>query len=219
MFRKDVDSEGKNEIKSKFNSDNLIFTNEKTLSYSVTQIYKEKFLDFNLELLVIPGKINGGTKIKYKYYYPSDNLNEVEKLKYLDTVKLFKWEITNVMEDDNGVWIHPPRSYSLECLELSPFPQIKFPVTLGQTWSGKMYIGSGWGELKGKIVEFKYDLVELEYTSDSKNYVAKIKGISYFDSINNPYCTLNFEFDSQGGFTKLHYLFADSSSIIINQNR
>lgn len=137
IVRKDVDSEGENGIKSKYNADNLIFTTGKLMNYSVSQKNKEKVLDFKLELLVIPGKISGGTKIKYKYYYQDENLTKAEKLDYLDTVKFFKWEITNVMEDDNGVWIHPPRSYSLECLELSPFPQIKFPVTLGQTWSGK----------------------------------------------------------------------------------
>lgn len=82
-----------------------------------------------------------------------------------------------------------------------------------------MYIGSGWGELKGKTVEFKYDLVDLDFTSDSLNYVAQINGISYFDSINNPYCTVNFVFESQLGYTKLQYLFADSSSININQEK
>jgi phosphoribosyl 1,2-cyclic phosphodiesterase len=142
-LRKDDDTEGKTDIKSKFNDDNKIFTNDKLFTYDVHQVDAARELNFKMELLVIPGKFTGGKKIKYKLYYTDKNLTLEEHENYLDTNKLYKWDITNVMEDDKSIWIHPPRSYSLEKMQLTPFPQIDFPTKAGNNWSSRMHIAAG----------------------------------------------------------------------------
>ncbi len=210
ILRKNVDSEGKTNVKSKYNQDNVIFKNNSSITYNVQQKLKEKIIDFDLTLIVIPGKMNGGTKIKYKYYYTSNNLTESEKSKYLDTIKFFKGEITNVIEDSTKLFIHPPRSYSLEKMELSPFPIVKFPAKKGLKWASKMFIGAGWGELAGKTIEFNYSINNVNFFDNY--YTANISALSSFDS-DKKYCIATFDFHSSKGFTKLNYVFSDSTEI------
>jgi len=213
MMRKDVDTEGKTGIKSKFNDDNKIYTTNRLFTYDVQQIDAARELNYKMELLAIPGKFTGGTKIKYKCYYTEENLTNEEKEMYLDSNQPYKWDITNVMEDKEGVWIHPPRSYTLEKLELSPFPSIDFPTKVGDKWSYKMYIGAGWGELKGKIVKSDFIVEKVEYSeNDSSNFTARVKAETYFDE-ENRLCNAVFDFDSQLGFTNLSYVFNDSTKL------
>jgi len=216
MLWKDVDSEGKTGIKSKFNDDNKIYTTNRLFTYDVQQIDAARELNYKMELLVIPGKFTGGTKIKYKCYYTEENLTAEEKEMYIDSNKPYKWDITNVMEDKEGVWIHPPRSYTLKKLELSPFPSIDFPTKVGDKWSYKMYIGAGWGELKGKIVKSDFIVDKVEYSeSDSSNFTARVKAESYFDEENH-LCNAEFYFDSYLGFTTMKYVFDDSTKVEIS---
>jgi len=214
-LRKDVDTEGQSGIKSKYNDDNKIYTTNRLFTYDVHQIDSARELNYKMELLVIPGKFNGGTKIKYKMYYTDENLTPEERVSYLDSNKAYKWNITNVMEDDEGVWIHPPRSYTLEKMELSPFPEIKFPVKMGDNWSNRMYIGAGWEELRGKTVSADFIIDKVEYLkNDSLNFTARIKAETYFDEENH-LCHAVFDFDSQLGFTNMSYVFNDSTKVEI----
>jgi len=215
VLRKDVDSEGKTDIKSKFNDDNKVYTTNRLFSYNVHQIDAARELNYKMELLVIPGKYNGGTKIKYKLYYTEENLTLKEREEYIDSNKLYKWDITNVMEDDEGVWIHPPRSYTLEKLQLSPFPQIDFPAKIGDNWASRMYIGAGWGDLRGKTVSSDYIVESVKYSeTDSLNFTARVKAETYFDEENH-LCKAVFDFDSQLGFTNMSYVFDDSTKVEI----
>src|SRR5690554_7071209 len=75
------------------------------------------------------------------------------------------------MEDVNHIFLHPPRSFSLKSLQLSPFPQIDFPVKKGYSWKAKMFIGSGWGDLNGKTIKYDFIIDEVKYLdNDTLNY-------------------------------------------------
>lgn len=212
-LRRNNDTEGKSNIKSKYNDNNIIFTNESLITYDVHQVSKNRELNFKLELLVIPGSMSGGTKIKYKYYYGHEMLLEEERKIYLDSTKNHKKEITSVMENSSSIFLHPPRSFSLKSLQLSPFPQINLPVKQGAKWSARMFIGTGWGDLNGKLVKYDFSVDEVNYfKDDTLNYTAIVKAKSYFDE-ENQLCTAEFYFDSRRGFTKMVYDFADSTKV------
>lgn len=215
-FRRNNDTEGKTEIKSKFNDDNIVYTNESSRSYEVHQTLKDREINFKLELLVIPGKMSGGTKIKYKYYYTPEALTLEERITYLNSDVNYKSEITSVMEDVNHIFLHPPRSFSLKSLQLSPFPQIDFPVKKGYSWKAKMFIGSGWGDLNGKTIKYDFIIDEVKYLdNDTLNYTAKVIAKSYVENENH-LCNAIFNFDSKLGFTRLRYDFDNTTKIEFN---
>ena len=140
-------------------------------------------------------------------------LIEEERKVYLDSTKNHKKEITSVMENSSSIFLHPPRSYSLKLLQLSPFPQINLPVNQGANWSARMFIGTGWGDLNGKLVKYDFLVDEINYfKNDTLNYTAIVKAKSYFDE-ENQLCTAEFYFDSKRGFTKMNYVFADSTKV------
>lgn len=119
MFR---DTEGW-DIKSKYNSDNLIFKINAKLTYTVYRTkgddtlssYVVNHLKDTLEinrviLSVLPGKFLGQTKMKWEYVGLSDSV--VQKV------------TTGLIEGSTQVWIHPPREgVPLVYTESAPFPE------------------------------------------------------------------------------------------------
>ena len=63
-------------------------------------------------------------------------------------------EGTGVIEDSTQILLHPPRSHGFILNELNPFPQIKFPIKIGNTW--KRYLSFG----KGYTTSFKIPYFE-----------------------------------------------------------
>src|SRR5690554_2945021 len=93
VFSKDLDTEYRTDVKSKFNHDNKILIEGKEYLYKVVQKDKNRILNFDLILKTIPGNYSNGTKIKYKHYYNDEFLTEEEKSLYLDSIKFYKWNI------------------------------------------------------------------------------------------------------------------------------
>src|SRR5690554_8114451 len=101
--------------------------------------------------------MSGGTKIKYKYFYTPEALTLEERITYLNSDVNYKSEITSVMEDVNHIFLHPPRSFSLKSLQLSPFPQIDFTVKKDYILKAKIFICNRCVDLMGKKI--KYDFI------------------------------------------------------------
>lgn len=53
-------------------------------------------------------------------------------------------EVGGIIEDSSRIFLHPPRNYQFELLELCPFPQVYFPLSQGKTWTGKLNIPTNW---------------------------------------------------------------------------
>ncbi|MFA8437031.1 MAG: hypothetical protein ACEPOZ_21200 [Marinifilaceae bacterium] len=51
---------------------------------------------------------------------------------------------TGIVENEDNIWIHPPRSGFFQALETCPYPYIKYPIEIGRKWSDKMKIGDHW---------------------------------------------------------------------------
>ena len=51
---------------------------------------------------------------------------------------------TGIIENENNIWLHPPRDGLFSALETCPFPYVKFPVKIGKEWKDKMKIGDQW---------------------------------------------------------------------------
>jgi hypothetical protein len=58
------------------------------------------------------------------------------------------------------IWLHPPRNRVLRVTELLPFPWIKFPIEIGQSHDWELTPKEGWGEMKGKKINGKIEVVK-----------------------------------------------------------
>ncbi len=67
---------------------------------------------------------------------------------------------TGLIENNRNIWLHPPREYLFQILELNPFPYIKSPFEIGHIWEWKLDIGGHWGDKRWKewtgSIENKY---------------------------------------------------------------
>jgi hypothetical protein len=133
-------------------------------------------------------------------------------------------ETTGAIENENNVWIHPPRSNFFEILELNPFPYVKAPLKIGTQWKWNLEIGENWSdkrwlEWKGEIENmYNYEIV------DRKNILTKLGNLDCFviDAKANSRIggtKLLSYFNPVYGFVKLEYQNIDGSTTILELDR
>lgn len=66
---------------------------------------------------------------------------------------------TGIVQNENRIWLHPPRIGPLEMLEAFPFPEVRFPLEVGRTWESSINVVSGFKELNGKKVSSVYKVI------------------------------------------------------------
>ncbi|MEM9050973.1 MAG: hypothetical protein AAGC47_02870, partial [Bacteroidota bacterium] len=125
---------------------------------------------------------------------------------------------TGVVENDQNIWIHPPRQGFFKCLETCPFPYLKFGLKEGDTWQDKMSIGQNWsdplwGEWEGRL------LLDYTYTVLGNSKVKTPLGdldcveILATATSNIGQSKLEAMFSSEFGFVKLDYTLFDGTEI------
>ena len=106
---------------------------------------------------------------------------------------------TGVIDNEDNIWMHPPRDKYFRILELNPFPYIKAPFEIGNEWNWDLEIGDGWSDDRWKVwegqIENKYhykitdrktlktDLGEIEcfvIESTAKSRIGETKLTAYF---------------------------------------
>ncbi|MCA0151679.1 hypothetical protein [Winogradskyella vincentii] len=140
-------------------------------------------------------------------------------LKYLID-KNIGYSTSGAIENEANIWIHPPRDRYFEILELNPFPYIKLPAKIGDSWTWNLRIGDGWSDHRWKVWEgqiennYEYKITDkrnistefgklkcLVVESNAKSRIGETKLTSYF---HNKY-----------GFVKLEYTNIDGSKTIL----
>jgi len=127
---------------------------------------------------------------------------------------------TGVIDNENNVWIHPPRYKFFRILEINPFPFIQAPYELGNKWNWSLTVGSFWADERWKTwenlldINYEYEIIdkkliqteigELEcyiIESTARSYLGKTQLTAYF-------CI-------DVGFVKLEYLNIDSTKTVL----
>ncbi len=132
--------------------------------------------------------------------------------KQIHSLSWLKYDTTGFIENDKEIFIHPPRCNQYSYTEVAPFPQINYPLEIGKTYKKILFTGSHLGEWSNLKFINQYKIIKqekitileeqrtgwfIQSTSTSKLGVSK----------------MNFIFNTDIGFIKLHYLFYDHKEI------
>lgn len=210
----ELDTEGKREVASPYNDNNVIFKTNRTFVYEVNEFQRGRHLTFLLEMVIIPGAFNvNESKIKYKYHYNPKDLDSMELIAFgFDGATSYKPEYTSLKEEKNDITFHPPRSKTLVCLEAAPFPSLPPKLKKGVKTKEFLFIPKGsWGKLGGSKITWRYEVDSVTFIKDTIPYSCIVNAVA--DSKKGGYNTLKIHFNTDSGFTKLSYRFQDSTAI------
>lgn len=127
---------------------------------------------------------------------------------------------TGVIENENNIWVHPPRDRFFRILEINPFPFIQAPYEIGNKWNWSLGIGSFWGDERWKTWEesldnqYEYEIIDKIKINlsigDIECYVIQSTATS---TIGQTHLTAYFNIDI--GFVKLDYTNIDSTKTVL----
>lgn len=131
---------------------------------------------------------------------------------------------TGLIENENNIWQHPPRVKNFRVLELNPFPFIKKPFEIGNSWNWSLEIGDHWSnkewkEWSGSITNnMTYEIISKAEVESNFGKIECYKIQSKAKSrIGETYLTAFF--NTKYGFVKLDYTNIDGSKIIFELER
>ncbi len=131
-------------------------------------------------------------------------------------------EITGLIENENNVWMHPPRQMMFRILELNPFPFIQAPYEIGTTWEWNYLRPSGeeWGDKRWLVWEgnldmrCEYEIIDFKKINTPLGeldcYKIKSSAINEYGSTE-----LISYFNTNFGFVKLIYTNINQTKTII----
>jgi len=113
--------------------------------------------------------------------------------------------IEGVIENVEEIWMHPFRFNQFNFTEVAPFPEIKFPLNIGKTWTGQLRIMEGWGDWTNYSGNFEYEVVANEGITTKFGSIENcwhIKSKSNYPFGNS---TLDYWFNESLGYVKKEY--------------
>ena len=161
-------------------------------------------------------------KITYEYNYTESDMSKFEV--YLNDLGITKsWSKkanTGIIENVKKIWMHPMRSNQYVTTEICPYPEVKFPLEIGKSWSSTMNLGKKWGIWSGKSGEFSYTVTDKVFENftflDKPLECWKVEATSFFEFGTSK---LSFLFNEDYGFVNLsynNYLNEEISFVLVN---
>ena len=127
---------------------------------------------------------------------------------------------SGVIENEENIWMHPPRDKYFRILELNPFPFLKAPYEIGNQWEWELEIGSFWGDERWKtwegsiINKYQYEIVQKKTVKtsfgDLEVYEIKSTAGSRIGETG-----LTALFNEKYGFIELDYSNVDGSRTLL----
>tara|TARA_B100000795_G_scaffold99684_1_gene73303 strand:+ start:271 stop:927 length:657 start_codon:yes stop_codon:yes gene_type:complete len=132
------------------------------------------------------------------------------KSEYIDNTnggKVSATSTTGVYEENDRIWLHPPRFGPLKILEAFPFPDVRFPMKINDSWSNSITVIRGFEELNGQKIKSSYTLTDIKGDS-----IFEIYAKSNLESLGSKF-EAYFTFHRKKGFTDFRFV-QDSTNII-----
>lgn len=155
-------------------------------------------------------EVDPDKQIEIIYSYHPNSFDST-KFDYLSSQGWVQTETTGAIDNAELCWFHPPRHNQYRILETAPFPRVRFPLTLNDSYSRILRIGECWGEFSGLKFIMKYKVVNCR----NENWEIESKG--YPESNPEKVNTLVITFNQSEGFIKLDYFFDNGTRITMNR--
>ena len=219
-------------VKAQNETDSLPYKNLNIWSYLKEYEYHALYIDANGDtitnekIIVKPtGKVNPlqktQTLLEYKYNYSKEDSariypNIVNANKFTRKYHTIIWRKMideGAGESKSSFWIHPFRINQYVLTELAPFPEVYFPITSGDKYSGLTFIQKGWGTFKGRTKE-KTIVGQPQtrtYSFGKLDSCYEFKGTSIHNKLGEN--TITYYYQKDYGFTEMHYHFYNGQRI------
>lgn len=110
-----------------------------------------------------------------------------------------------IIENVDQVWMHPFRANQFNFTEVAPFPEVKFPLQIGKTWSGILNIQNGWGDWENSNGSFDYEIISKVSIETKAGLIPNCWKVKSQSSYEFGKSELVFWFNEQLGFVKKEY--------------
>jgi hypothetical protein len=133
-----------------------------------------------------------------------------KKFQKQKTIGWLKVDTTGIIENENKVWLHPPRHNQYLLTEISPFPDFRKNLKIGDSYNMFLSIGKGFGDWTDKKIKFSYVIKNIEQQSDDTLWTTEAS--SQLDGKSN---NCKFIFSEKKGFILLDYSFYNGDKLTI----
>lgn len=143
-----------------------------------------------------------------QYEYSKEDKKKAAKYQLNKKLPDYRWvneTKTGIIENVEKIWMHPFRSNQFLFTEVAPFPEVKYPINVGKSWTRQLGIREGWGDWKNTSGNFTYEItskesIEIKYGIIDDCWKVESKsnypfGKSIFD----------YWFNEKLGFVKMNY--------------
>ena len=146
--------------------------------------------------------------VKYEFDKESiDSINLYQLNKSAVSDEWWQTVSTGIRENVEEIWMHPFRSNQYNFTEVAPFPQIKFPLSVGKKWNDNtITLQEGWGDWSHMKVKSTFEILSKETVQTNYGELEncwKVKAVSNFDLGQSE---VTFWFHERFGFVKLNYV-------------
>ena len=189
-----------------------IYTNEKVIEYGVDYLQsKNKLKTEETIYLTITGKKwkNDENQSEAVWTY-NPKPNTKEKFQDQFSIGWFSTDTTGLIENENKIWLHPPRHNQYALTETAPFPDFRKNQKPGDTYNTVLYIGSGFGEWAGRKIKSNY-IIENIRLEPGDTFWTIIAGAELDGKTNS----CEFIFSEKKGFISLNYKFFNGDTMIM----
>lgn len=124
---------------------------------------------------------------------------------YAQGDSLISMELTGIVETKDRLWIHPPRFKRnpfdhVRFTEYAPFPEIRFPLSIGDNWADELTLLTYETEESGPSVHTTYNVRDLVTEDGDSVYTIHSTGTSGLGTYEHAY-----RFSLSRGFLEMHY--------------
>ena len=127
-------------------------------------------------------------------------------------------ERTGLTEDSSTVFLFPPRNSGFALLELTPFPQVEYPLEEGNTWIDNLTVSTDWSD--AMRIDFESALyLYSEYTVSGQEMISSRFGqrlawvIDAKAESRLGETASQFKFDEELGFMEMTFNFLNGSQL------
>ncbi|MDI1234150.1 MAG: hypothetical protein PSX81_07710 [bacterium] len=117
------------------------------------------------------------------------------------------------IEDSSKIWMHPVRNNQYLLTEIAPFPEVRFPLSIGKNWNGTLWIYEAFGTFQGTVTyNYLIEGVEVRKYLFGTFKCWKILARGMHDKLGES--SVIFYFNTELGFTEMNYIFYNGQKII-----